>query len=92
MILTDDDVIKRGVQAKAILADEGLRFFFDDELERIRYASFNTPPDGGKLRSELYYRHHALTEFIISLTAYSNAADELIAAQESARLPQEIDD
>jgi len=86
-----EELIRRGEQARLILESEDTMFFFRDELERIKQASFNTQPEEGKLRSELYYRHHALSEFINSLKAYQTAAEELLAELKAKEQAKEID-
>lgn len=88
--MTKEDIIILGSRAKAILGNEDTMFFLSDELNRIKEASFNTQPEEGKTRSELYYRHHALVEFIQSLTAYSQAADEVLAELEAANNSKEV--
>lgn len=81
--MTREQKLQLGLNAARILEDENIMFFLSDELERIKTASFNTLPDEGKRRSELYYQHYALNEFVNSLVAYRSAAEEILKEEDN---------
>ena len=90
--LTSEEIIEKGGYASAILGNETLMEFFRDELERIKTAMCNTLPDEGKHRSNLYYQHYGVTEFLRSLAAYKDAAEETLAQLEAEQYEQkEVD-
>lgn len=73
-------MIERGLRAARILENEDLMSFFDEQKDLIKEALFNTTPDMGAKRDNLFYQHLGVEHFLQSLAAYKDAAAAILEA------------
>lgn len=83
--MTEDDLISLGLQAEAILRDEGFNALFAAILERNTRAILETNIDQKDLRDTLYLTVHGMKMFVGELKQYS-------AAKENIRIRREAEE
>lgn len=76
--MTNDEILKRGAIASRLLGDEDLMWFFNDLLNDIKTASFNTSALQRDEREALYFQHSGLEDVLSRMNSFAQNAQELL--------------
>jgi hypothetical protein len=81
--LTEEQILERGIQAAKLLEDDVVMSFFKEQMNDIKTCLFNTPLEHVKEREKLFFVHWGVQDFINRLTAYRDAAVQILERDEN---------
>ncbi len=87
--LTQEQVIERGVVAKALLTDERYMSFFQEQKQLILESIANTKPEERATRETLYHQLNGLSDVLGTMQSYVDAAEAILKLKETEQ--KEVD-
>jgi len=81
--LTQEDIVRRGMVANAILQSEDNQWFYSHLKSLILDSITQTKPEQAQEREQLYFQHRAIDDLLGIMHSYVDAATAIQQTNES---------